>query len=48
MSDGHGEAPMKKKLLGWVQGALGKLEQALDEKKGPDAPAPQAPPGRRA
>lgn len=40
MADGRGEPPIKKKLLGWVQGALGKLEQALDEKPAAPTPAP--------
>jgi hypothetical protein len=44
MSDEQGGAPIKKKLLGWVQGALGKLENALDEKAA--APQPQQPPAR--
>lgn len=42
MPDDQGGAPLKKKLMGWVQGALGKLETALDEK--PSAPQPSAPP----
>lgn len=50
MADGQGGAPLKKKLFGWVQDTLGKLEQALDEKPpadkpaaGPTAPAPTRP-----
>lgn len=39
MADGQGGAPLKKKLLGWVQGTLGKLEQALDDKAPADKPA---------
>ncbi|MFN3429697.1 MAG: hypothetical protein ACK46X_07070 [Candidatus Sericytochromatia bacterium] len=45
MADGRGEPPIKKKLLGWVQGALGKLEQALDEKPAAAAPAAKPAPG---
>ena len=38
MSKDQGGGSLKKKLLGWVRGTLGKLEQALDD--GPAAPAP--------
>lgn len=43
MADGQGGAPLKKKLFGWVQDTLGKLEQALDEKPPADKPAAQPP-----
>ncbi|MFP5502365.1 MAG: hypothetical protein ACLGIN_07730 [Candidatus Sericytochromatia bacterium] len=37
---------LKKTLLGWVQGALHKVEHALDEPEAPvEAPAPKAPTG---
>jgi hypothetical protein len=49
MADGQGGAPLKKKLFGWVQSTLGKLEQALDDKAPADKPAtgPASPPPAR-